>query len=143
MSQFDLAEHLVLEIARLLNGWSFRPSLRLIGGLDEYGHRLETELSKVLLSKVELVASSSKLSTQFAPDGTYGQEVQPMGDSSALIDIIDFSGIVLFGESADGAPFCFDFRSDASEPSIIWWDDDHWRRIAKNLDGFVRLFVRA
>jgi hypothetical protein len=39
----------------------------------------------------------------------------------------NFSEIICFGMSGDGTPFCFDFRSNTHQPSIIWWDDIYWR----------------
>lgn len=50
-----------------------------------------------------------------------------------------FAGIVCFGVSSDGSPFCLDCREDASLPSIIWWDDCYWRRVAPTMPTFLKL----
>ena len=54
--------------------------------------------------------------------------------------ITDFSEIVCFGMDGSGAYFCFDFREDKNKPSVIWWSDVYWRRIAPDFEAFVRLF---
>ncbi|MBL8019919.1 MAG: SMI1/KNR4 family protein [Leptospirales bacterium] len=59
----------------------------------------------------------------------------------AIPDIVDFTHIVCFGTSGDGAPFCLDYRQDSSKPSVLWWDDIYWRRIAPDVDSFLELFA--
>jgi SMI1/KNR4 family protein SUKH-1 len=53
--------------------------------------------------------------------------------------ITDFSQIVVFGRNAEGDEFCFDFRSDLRQPSIIFWDDYYWRRVAPSFESFLSL----
>jgi hypothetical protein len=59
--------------------------------------------------------------------------------------IEDFSMIVQFGRKLSGAPFCFDFRENAREPSVIHWEDGgcYWRRLAPSFDTFISLFERC
>jgi hypothetical protein len=54
--------------------------------------------------------------------------------------IKDYSKIVWFAAGGDGSPFCFDFRDNKDNPSVIWWDDAYWRRIAPDYDSFIELF---
>ena len=63
----------------------------------------------------------------FEPNGAYGESLPEMAGPSAIPDIVDFDGVVCFGISGDGAPFCFDYRGSGAEPRIIWWDDVYWR----------------
>jgi hypothetical protein len=64
-------------------------------------------------------------------------------DSPGFIPYIsDFSRIVQFGRSGSGEPFCFDYRENLKEPSVIHFDDrgSHWRRVAPNFRTFIALF---
>jgi hypothetical protein len=54
--------------------------------------------------------------------------------------ITDFAQIVQFGRNGSGDPFCFDFREDPQEPSIIFWDEYYWRLVAPNFETFITLF---
>ena len=66
-------------------------------------------------------------------------------NSPGLLPYVDgFSEIVQFGRQASGAPFCFDFRESAGEPSVIHWMDGgcFWRRLAPNFEAFISLFER-
>jgi hypothetical protein len=54
--------------------------------------------------------------------------------------IFDFSHILTFANSGDGALFCFDYRDHDVKPSIIWWDDAYWRRVAPSFKEFLSLF---
>ena len=51
--------------------------------------------------------------------------------------ITDFSQLLDFGRSDCDEPFCFDYRDNQDEPSIIHWDDANWRRFAPNFDTFI------
>ena len=73
------------------------------------------------------------------PDGYYGEPSEWQNEPRFIPDIVDFSKIVCFGMSADGAPFCFDFRDNLEQPSVIWWADAYWRRVAPDFDSFVAL----
>lgn len=54
--------------------------------------------------------------------------------------ITDFSGIIQFGYAGDGAAYCFDYRENADEPSVIHWNDAYWRRMAPNFQTFIGWF---
>jgi hypothetical protein len=58
----------------------------------------------------------------------------------AIPYIRDFSQIVQFGRSGSGEAFCFDFRDNRQEPSVIFWDDCYWRRVASDFEIFIDLF---
>jgi hypothetical protein len=57
--------------------------------------------------------------------------------------ITDFSKIVYFGNTASREAFCFDYRENAGEPSIIHWDDAYWRRFAPDFSSFMSLFEES
>lgn len=107
---------------------------------DAYGNRLETELSTVYESEDELRQATAKLNEGYQADGCYGGPSEWESEPGFIADITDFIKIICFGMSGDGADFCFDFRDDANKPSVIWWADVYWRRIAPDFDSFIALF---
>ena len=107
---------------------------------DSYGRRLETELGELFYTRKRIVAETAKLPTHFALDGVYGEPSEWSGEPGFIEDITDFSPIVNFATSGDGAPFCFDFRSSEIDPDVIWWDDVYWRRISSSYTRFIELF---
>jgi hypothetical protein len=59
-------------------------------------------------------------------------------------DIEDFTGVanfVEFARATDGDFYVFDFGRDLKEPSVVYWADGHWRRVAPNFDALMALFV--
>jgi hypothetical protein len=119
--------------------------------VDAYGNPLETDFMP--LGTVEQMdQATAELAQYCRPPDQYREGMSPEDlrmvreqmarDPSFLFDITDFSKIVQFGKSAGGAPFCFDFRENAQEPSVILHDDSHgrWRRIAPNFNTFISLF---
>jgi hypothetical protein len=59
-------------------------------------------------------------------------------------DIEDFTGVanfVEFARATDGDFYVFDFGRDLKEPSVVYWADGHWRRVAPNFTAFMELFV--
>lgn len=107
--------------------------------VDAYGNPLETELAEVFVTQSEITAATLELPDHFVADGDYGDD-QFAGESGLIPDITDFTKIVHFANSADGAPFCFDFREREDAPNVIWWDDANWRRVAPDFDTFINLF---
>jgi hypothetical protein len=108
--------------------------------VDAYGNPLETELAYVYGSKERIVRATAELSEHWKPDDCYGEPSEWANAPSFIPDILDFSKIVSFGMAADGAPFCFDFRERVEHPSVIWWADAYWKRIAPDFEAFVELF---
>ena len=106
--------------------------------VDAYGNPLDTELAEVFSSSDEIAAATSELAEYYMPEGDYGDEEQD--EPGYIPDITDFTQVVRFANSADGAPFCFDFRERPDEPSVVWWADAYWRRVAPDFDSFINLF---
>ena len=85
-----------------------RGSWHLKYNKDAYGNRLETELG-CIYNLAEMAKESAALSKHFQPDGVYGTSAPELTGAGAIPDIIDFSQILCFGHSGDGAPFCLDY----------------------------------
>jgi SMI1/KNR4 family protein SUKH-1 len=121
--------------------------------VDAYGHPLETDFEPLDTAE-RMKQNTAELAKYFGPPDQHREGITPevlkmvqqqiAKDPSFLFDITDFSKIVQFGRSAGGAPFCFDYRGDLQEPSVILHDDRHgrWRRLAPNFDTFLSLFER-
>ncbi|MBW3635568.1 MAG: SMI1/KNR4 family protein [Armatimonadetes bacterium] len=107
--------------------------------LDAYGNPLETELGAVYEDIASLQKETASLSKDFPLHPDDWDEMNR--DQPGFIPYIkDFSKVVCFGMDGGGAPFCFDFRENQEEPSVIWWADAYWRRIAPNFQAFIGLF---
>jgi hypothetical protein len=108
-----------------------------------YGEPLETELGYVFPD----VAAIQKETDQL-PDGYVCISVEEVDEYTRMFGtqpgeipyFWDFSEIVCFAIAGDGAPFCFDFRENQQEPSVIWWADAYWQRVARDYESFIRLF---
>ena len=79
---------------------------------------------------------TDKLAGDFSANEVYGTSSPDIAGPGAIPDIIDFSHIVCFAISGDGAPFCFDYRESMYRPSVIWWDDAYWRQ---NCTGYRKV----
>ena len=108
---------------------------------DAYGNPLESELGEVHDSLESIASATSELPIHFEDDGCYGGESDSANEAGYVPDIIDFSRIICFGSSSDGSPFCLDYR-EGDVPSVLWWDDVYWRRIAPEFHSFLGLVVR-
>lgn len=117
-----------------------RGSWQLKADLDAYGNPLESELGEIYSSPEELKLETDKLSADFPSNEDYGESSTDFAGPGAIPDITEFSEIVCFAISADGSPFCLDFRESKARPSVIWWDDVYWRRIAPDVESFLALF---
>ena len=120
-------------LRREIGSWNLRKEI------DAYGNKLESELGEIYETEDALIRETNLLPKHFAPDGFYGEPSEWQAEPGFIPDIVDFSKIVCFGMSGDGAPFCFDFRDNLEEPSVIWWDDVYWRRITPDFDSFIAL----
>jgi hypothetical protein len=106
---------------------------------DAFGNHWESELGEVYKTPDKIDRESDLLPRHFSKN--FGDVPEMFADSPGFIPyILDFRHILTFGISGDGAPFCFDYREHDCEPSIIWWDDAYWRRIALDFTEFLRLF---
>lgn len=119
-------------LQRAIGSWQLRSNI------DAYGNHLETDLGFVYDFET-IIQETNNLPKDFALDGFYAEQSEWESEPGFIPDIIDFSQIVCFGISGDGAPFCFDFRDDLSNPNVIWWDDVYWRRIAPSYKAFKGL----
>ena len=116
-------------------------SWQLKENVDAFGNHLEADIGQVYIEADLIIRETKNLPKYFAPDGFYGEPDEDCEKKPGFIpDIIDFSKIICFAISGDGSCFCFDFRDDKDNPSIIWWDDIYWRQISPDYETFVILF---
>ena len=114
-------------------------SWQLLSNRDAFGQKLETELGEVYDTLAKIKRETAELPNGFEPNVVYGESLAAMAGPGAIPDIVDFRGVVCFGMSGDGAPFCFDYRGGAAEPRVIWWDDVYWRIVAPDFASFLSL----
>jgi hypothetical protein len=108
-------------------------------GRDAYGNPCEAELGEVYKTIGTIQRESDLLPRHFPPEfANFPDEF--VSEPRFIPYITDFGQILAFGIAGDGAPFCFDYRGATVEPSIIWWDDAFWRRIAPSFASFTTLF---
>ena len=107
---------------------------------DSYGNVFESELGTLYATSDAIAAATAKLSEHFVADDVYGASSDPEDAPGAIPDILDFSQLLCFGTSGDGAPFCFDYRGNPDSPDVIWWDDFYWRKVSPNFKTFLELF---
>lgn len=120
-----------------------RGSWELIENRDAHGKPLETEIAYVLEAVAELEKATGELGQNFCCINTddIDEYDETLGAARGEIPYIwDFSQLICFAKAADDAPFCFDFRENADDPSVIWWADEHWQRVAPNYESFLSLF---
>lgn len=122
------------------------PSNKLVGWelkhyVDAYGNLFEPELMKFYSDQESILRATNELPEHFKPDGYYGELGSPGENEPGFIpDIVDFSKIICFAVDGEDAPFCFDYREDAERPSVVYWADAWWRRVAPNFDSFMALY---
>jgi hypothetical protein len=116
-----------------------RGSWQLSKDIDAYGNFWESELGHVHASAAEIETASALL-----PQGFPSEEAEEIDDWVSMPGhipyIVSFESILEFATSGDGAPFCLDYRDDILEPTVIWWDDVYWRRVAPTFSEFIGLF---
>ncbi|WP_257251962.1 SMI1/KNR4 family protein [Burkholderia cepacia] len=117
-------------------------NLYLKNDKDAYGNHLEVELAQIYVTEAELEKETNSLSEYFPENSDYGPAAGLHNGVSAILDIVDFGKIVCFGMAGDGSQFCFDFRMDENNPSVIWWADNYWRKLAASFDAFIDIFNR-
>jgi hypothetical protein len=117
-------------------------------GVDANGNRLDTNFMPYG-SLEGMEEETKRLAHDFGVGRTSPEEVQSWSDDRRTLAgfipyIADFSQIACFGRSACGAPFCFDYRDNARETSVIHWQDygSYWRRIAPDFQSFISLLER-
>ena len=117
-----------------------RGSWELKRNTDAFGNRLETEIADVYCSVAAILEAGKENKEDFPIDEHHGVSQVVPDESGAVADVTDFDAVVEFATSADGSPFCFDFRTDPDNPSVVWWNDWYWRRVAPDFDSFIALF---
>ncbi len=107
---------------------------------DAYGNPFTIDLAAVLADEEAMDRASARLPYGFEADDWYGK--REAGVPGGIADIVDFSLVVWFGASSEGEPFCFDFRDDERNPSIICWDGEalYWRRIAPDFEALLGVY---
>lgn len=110
----------------------------LIESVDAYGHPLETELGEVYDTAEKIERESARLPDDF-PAELDGEPDMFASVPGFIPYITDFDRILAFAIAGDGSPFCFDYR-ESSEPSVIWWADAYWHRVAPSFTAFFSLF---
>jgi hypothetical protein len=117
-------------------------SWKLKERVDAYSHPLKTDFLPI--EEIELMEERTARLDYFTvdPDDRMLPPIQTEPFPGSSPDIDDFSKIVQFGRTGSGAPFCFDFRDDPQNPSVIHWEEagSYWRRVAPNFDAFINLF---
>lgn len=109
--------------------------------IDAFGNHLETDIGYMYSTITEIENQTAELKIYFPSDADLVDYSEDYKNEKGFIPYItEFSKVVEFGISGDGSPFCFDFRENLIEPSIIWWDDVYWRRIAPDFQSFIALF---
>jgi len=116
-----------------------RGSWPLRFGRDAFGNSWESELGEVYETIDKIERQSDLLPKHFAPD--FADIPETFSDQPGFIPYItDFSRILVFAVAGDGAPFCFDYRERSDQPSVIWWEDAYWHRVAPDFRTFLDLF---
>lgn len=118
-------------------------SWQLRSNANAYGEPLETELGCVFETETQIQQETNALPGGYIniPRNEIEEYTRMFGRAPGEIPYIwDFSHIICFAIAADGAPFCFDYKENAQEPSVIWWADAYWQRIAPSYKSFVGLF---
>jgi hypothetical protein len=131
MKLYDQSIEITTVMAKIFGGHFFRPSLAISGKAG-----IATELSKLITNKNEMLKWQDKLVTYFSA-------TENNDENCCALKVDYFSQIIVFAESADGMPFCFDYRSSETAPTIIWWDDNCWVRICDSQDAFIALFINS
>jgi SMI1-KNR4 cell-wall len=108
--------------------------------VDAYGEPWENG-GLELYTNSEYMAEETRALDRMYRQGKF-QHLEGLSDEPGFID--DFTGVshfVWFGSNAAGEVYCFDFGGDPKEPSVFYWEDGYWRRVAPNFKTFMELFV--
>jgi SMI1-KNR4 cell-wall len=123
--------------------------------VDAYGEPWEVADLRIHCDPKEIQSDTDRLSKMF-DEGRFqhGGEVppdevlpEPPPDgwpiAHGCIEDEDFTGVanfVSFASATDGMVYCFDFGTDPKEPSVVYWEEGYWRRVAPNFETFMALF---
>lgn len=113
---------------------------------DAYGHRWESGAELELYTDLERIKAETdhlpvkfKLTTRTSEEIERGNAIMA-AEFGFVPFITDFSEIVRMGGNAEGDACCLDYRNDRNKPSVIFWEDCYWRRVAPDFNAFMRLF---
>lgn len=106
--------------------------------VDAYGNRWEAVLETY--PSVSWIESENDHLESFAADPHDPPPGRPEDFPGFIPYIDDFSQIVCFGSGGEGEPYCFDYRENPDQPSIIYWDDVYWRRVAPEFETLLALY---
>ena len=107
--------------------------------VDAYGNRWDGEL-EVHLGRSDIEWANKHVEEYFAGDPNDPPPGPPEHCPGFIPYINDFSEIVCFGQGHEGNPYCFDFRENPDRPSISYWDDVYWRRVAPDFETLLALY---
>jgi hypothetical protein len=118
---------------------------RLKSGQDACGNRLWTSVGTIYsdedtMANETAAVAGVRMNDRETIEWLATEEDPYASDPGFVAYITDFSKILCFGHAGDGSPFCFDFRDDSERPSVLYWDDVYWRRIAPDFESFLGLF---
>lgn len=136
INELNMSLKIANELSIKFGGYRFTPSLSIKKNFDMYGFKLETELAEIFINESKITAEWKDLEKYFSFESNQNANCE---DCVFIEYIIDFSKVIPIAMAGDGSYFCLDFRL-GKFPSIIWWDDDHWRRIVNNVNEFPELF---
>lgn len=106
--------------------------------VDAYGNQFGMTALELLSDPTAITEETARLSEDFRSENNADYL---FADSDGLVPWIeDFSKIVCFGHMGERDPVCFDFRNDPEDPSVIYWADAYWRRLAPSFQAFLDLF---
>jgi hypothetical protein len=106
-------------------------------GVEAYGEALDVLPLEIYTSLEMTEWATAQLQTLYG-EGRFHQ--LPADAKKHDFDLSDISKIVWFGQTASGEAYCFNYQENPSEPSVIYWDDGCWRRVAPNFESFISLF---
>jgi hypothetical protein len=117
--------------SRLSDIWELK------GEVDAYGYPWEADLW--LDGKwTSWQQDTASLPSSFLPENNADESF--MAQPGFIPWIGDFSQIVCFGRDGKGDEYCFDFRDNSDNPSVIHWSSGYWRRVAPDFETFLTLF---
>jgi hypothetical protein len=109
--------------------------------VDAYGHPWGAEVEIYTDERTMEEATDSWAQTvQSWSDAEIQEGVEANQHEPGFVPyVVDFTKVLCIGNTPSGEDLCLDFRTDALEPSVIYWDDVFWRRLAPNFDSFFAL----
>lgn len=119
--------------------WALKDSV------DASGHPWEVDDLRIISDQETIQSMTERLSKSFLHDD---RSVQfPAGDYADgpgfMADFTGVSKFVMFGSSTTGETYAFDFGTDANDPSVAYYGEEYWRRVAPNFSAFMALFIDA